>query len=299
MDGQVFERTAGEELSSDATFERQQRALAHFNRERLAPGKGVEPTSSHTQCMLALEESFVCSARREVASWLIGLPADPRVFTDWFEGLKQNGPGQGDPLFPWLAKHASLAQLRWFLAQEVAGEAGFDDLVASTQIKMPVRAKLEMARNYWDEMGRGKERGMHGPMLDRLARALALQPEIETTEPEALALGNMMVALGFNRRYAFHSIGALGAVELTAPSRAVHVVSALQRLGVAPRDRQYFGLHAAIDIAHSAAWNREVIDSLVGEDPSRVLPIAEGAVLRLWCGLQCFERYRAALGVAI
>ena len=46
-------------------------------------------------------------------------------------------------------------QMRWFLTQEVAGEAGFDDLAALTQVKMPQQAKLEIARNYWDEMGRG------------------------------------------------------------------------------------------------------------------------------------------------
>ena len=50
----------------------------------------------------------------------------------------------------------------WFLTQEVAGEAGFDDLLAMTQVKMPVTAKLEMARNYWDEMGRGRDTAMHG-----------------------------------------------------------------------------------------------------------------------------------------
>ena len=35
--------------------------------------------------------------------------------------------------------------------------------------------------------------------------------------PEALALGNTMIALARNRRYAFHSIGALGVIEMTAP----------------------------------------------------------------------------------
>ena len=66
--------------------------------------------------------------------------------------------------------------MRWFLTQEAAGEAGFDDLVAYTQVKLPARAKLELARNYWDEMGRGNAKGMHGPMLERLVEALALEP---------------------------------------------------------------------------------------------------------------------------
>ncbi|MCA8887010.1 MAG: iron-containing redox enzyme family protein, partial [Hyphomonadaceae bacterium] len=52
--------------------------------------------------------------------------------------------------------------MRWFVEQEAAGEAGFDDLVAMSQVKMPAPAKLELARNYWDEMGRGNAKGMHG-----------------------------------------------------------------------------------------------------------------------------------------
>ena len=38
----------------------------------------------------------------------------------------QVGPGQGDPLFPWLAEEASRDELRWFFEQEAAGEAGFE-----------------------------------------------------------------------------------------------------------------------------------------------------------------------------
>src|SRR4051794_40706358 len=83
--------------------------------------------------------------------------------------------------------------------QEVAGEAGFDDLLAMTQVKMSVQAKLEMARNFWDEMGRGREKGMHGPMLERLAAYFEVAPTPETVLPESLALGNTMIALARHR----------------------------------------------------------------------------------------------------
>jgi len=253
--------------------------------------------SSRVTQMLRLEEAVLRSQRDAVAALLARVPLEADRFLVWFEGLKQTGPGQNDPLFPWLAEHASERQLRWFLEQEVAGEAGFEDLLAMTQVKMPRRAKLEMARNFWDEMGRGREEGMHGPMLEQLSQALGLDAQIDTTVAESLALGNTMVALAFNRRYAFHSIGALGAIELTAPTRACYVAQALSRTGVARRDRHYFELHAVIDQAHSRAWNVEVIASLVGEDPSRISAIAEGALLRLWCGSRCFDRYRLEFGV--
>jgi hypothetical protein len=68
--------------------------------------------------------------------------------------LKEHGPGHGTRCSTgWRARPPG--RLKWFLTQEAAGEAGFDDLVAMTQVKVSDRAKLELARNYWDEMGRG------------------------------------------------------------------------------------------------------------------------------------------------
>jgi hypothetical protein len=213
--------------------------------------------------------------------------------------LRETGPGQGDPLFPWLATQASLEQMKWFIEQEVAGEAGFDDLLAFTQVKMPEQAKLEMARNFWDEMGRGAAKGMHGPMLERLAHHVDVRPTPETVIPEALALGNLMVALAHNRRYAFHSIGALGVIEMTAPTRAGYVDRALRRLGIPAKKRHYFALHAVLDVRHSETWNREVLRPLVAEDPRRARAIGEGAVLRLWHGARCFERYRQKFNLSM
>jgi len=282
------------------TFAETQRRLARFNRQRLTPGfPTIDWRDNLTKDLhyFQIEGDFVEAARAEIAPMMEDIPEDPDEFVAWFEALRDTAPGQNDPLFPWLAEQASYEDMLWFLEQEVAGEAGFDDLVALAQVKMPTRAKLEMARNYWDEMGRGSENGMHGPMLERLARHVDVAPTIEATIPEALALGNMMVAFACDRRYAFHAVGALGAIELTAPTRAVFVKEGLRRLGVPPKIRQYFELHATLDVQHSIAWNAEVIRPLVAEDTGRARPLAEGALLRLRCGAACFERYREHFGL--
>ena len=180
----------------------------------------------------------------------------------------------------------------WFLTQEVAGEAGFEDLSALTQVKLPARPKLEIARNYWDEMGRGNPKGMHGPLLEALADRLGLAPAVDSTVWQALALANVMAGLAANRRYAYHSVGALGVIEQTAPARATLVAAGLKRLGVPAGDRHYFDLHAILDVKHSAAWNIEAIHPLVASDPALAPAIAEGALMRLDCGAACFKRYR-------
>jgi hypothetical protein len=84
-------------------------------------------------------------------------------------------------------------------------------------------------------MGRGNAKGMHGPMLQALVDALGVTPTIETTIAPSLALGNTMAALAVNRRYAYHALGALGVIELTAPTRAIYVSAALRRLKVSAK----------------------------------------------------------------
>jgi hypothetical protein len=278
-----------------------QRRLAHWNRARLAPefpSEDWQARIASDAVMLRLEGGFVEELRAEIADEAARAPTDVEGFIAWFEALKENGPGQGDPLFPWLAEEASRDEVRWFLEQEAAGEAGFDDLVAMTQIKLPTRPKLELARNYWDEMGRGQEAGMHGPMLNSLVDTLDLQPTIERTVWESLALANAMTAMASARRYAWHSVGALGAIELTAPGRSACVAAGLKRVGLNGKERRYFTLHALLDVKHSADWNREAIRPAVEKDQRRATAMAEGALIRLRCGERCFERYRAHFGLA-
>src|SRR5256885_11998772 len=147
--------------------------------------------------------------------------------------------------------------MRWFLEQEMAGEAGFDDLVALTQVKLPVQPKLEMARNCWDEMVRCRERAMHGPLLGNFARELRIDGDAYRVVWEANALANLLVALAANRRYAYHAVGALGAIEMTAPGRVAQVDAGLARLGVAAGARRDFSLHAGGDLPPSAALEPE------------------------------------------
>jgi hypothetical protein len=275
-----------------------QQRLARWNRHRLAPrlpDNDWECAFASNHELLILESELLNVLRKEVAATAAIAPHDADGFVRWFEALKQVGPGQGDPLFPWLAKTATLEEMRWYLQQEAAGEAGFDDLTALTQIRLPTRVKLELARNYWDEMGRGNEKGMHGPMLERLTVALGLRPTIEHTVWESLALANAMTAMATRRDFAWHALGALGVIELTAPERSAAVASGLRRLGIAAKTRTYFDLHATLDVKHSVAWNAEAIGPAVAEDPARARAIAEGALIRLTCGARCFDRYRSEL----
>lgn len=274
--------------------------LAKYNSSRVIPSmpsSNWEEDERSTLEYRILEGNYLESLRATVKPLKPEDLSDTDEFVSWFESLAESGPGQQHPLFDWLETEATLEQMKWFLTQEAAGEAGFEDLIAYTQVKLPSQAKLECARNFWDEMGRGKGGAMHGPLLERMVKELDLRPSIDLTVWESLALANTMLGLATTRRFAYHSLGALGVIELTAPQRAAKVASGMKRLGIEPRIRAYFDLHAVLDVLHAQCWIREIIRPLVTSNRECLEFIAEGALMRLHCGYLCFERYSSEFGL--
>jgi hypothetical protein len=275
--------------------------LSNFVQKRLVPTQldieDLYRDIKQDAMLRKLELDFLEKERSKISQIAAQAPTQANDFVDWYEDLEKNGPGQYDPLHDWIAETATRDELQWFIRQEMVGEAGFDDLIALTQLRMPTTAKMEMAVNYWDEMGRGRVIAMHGPMLKVLGDTIRVK-EITDITWESLALGNVMAGLAMNRNYAFQSIGCLGAVEMTAPARCDRLVIALERLGFTMEEAVYYRVHAGIDRKHSKDWNREVLTSLVAEDGSRARHIAEGALMRLNAGALTFDRYRKELGVS-
>ena len=269
-----------------------QRLALHL-RQRLTPALTAEPPALD-RADVELLCAFIRHERDEVAEQCRQVPLDADAFVAWFAALHEHGPGQQDGLFEWLAEAANAQEMRWFLRQELAGEAGFDDLVALAQIKMPARPKMEMARNLWDEFGRGNPAGVHGSLLMRMASELQLTCGLAEATWEALALANLMAGLVVER-YAYQAVGALGVIELTAPGRVAKVAAGMRRLGMPAAARRYYELHATIDIEHSRRWNAEVIRPLVAGDPRIAELLAQGALMRLNAGQRCFARYRREL----
>lgn len=247
------------------------RGRAHFNSAR----RGMACPTPQWRDLLADEMvwrqgegEFLEALRENVALLLPPADLDTDGFMAWFEHLAYSGPGQQHRLFNWLADSARVCDMKWFLRQEAAGEAGFDDLLAYTQVKLPASSKLALARNGWAAMGRGKSRSMHGAMLAAAVDGLKLRPRIETTGWPALALANTMVGLAISQRYTYHSLGALGVIELTAPTRVKLVSDGMRRLSMRCRGRAYFDLPAVLDVHPCESWTSEVIRPLVLADPA-------------------------------
>ena len=197
-------------------------------------------------------------------------------------------------VYTWLARQASWEELVHFLAVEGGPDGGFDDLVAICQVGLSGEPKLELATNYWDEMGNGTLSKVHTVLHDDLVRACALPRDVELPV-EALERSALNGLLATNRYLQPELVGSLGMTELQAGPRCRRVVQALERLG-APADAfPFYTEHAEVDPRHGRDWVENAVKPLVAADPSWGPRIVRGAAWRAWTNLQFFSAVRPQL----
>ena len=198
--------------------------------------------------------------------------------------------------YKWLAKTATWEQLVHFLALEGGPDGGFDDLVAVCQVGLSGSAKLELGKNYWDEMGQGDAAGVHTELHDRLVRAVEMptvpRSELPVEALERAALGGLLAT---NRWLQPEMVGALGLLELQAGPRCRLVLQGFDRLG-APADAYPFYVeHAEVDPVHGKDWMDKAIEPLAVERPDWGPRMVKGAWWRSTVNLQFFAAVQADL----
>jgi hypothetical protein len=192
--------------------------------------------------------------------------------------------------YHWLADTADWTQLVDFLALEGGPDGGFDDLVAACQVGLRGSAKLELAQNYWDEMGNGDPAGVHTVLHDRLVAAVRM-PRIARTELpvpalERAALGGLLAT---NRWLQPEMLGALGLLELQAGPRCRMVLRAFDRLGAPQEAYPFYAEHAEVDPRHGKDWVEKAIAPTVAEHPEWGPRIVKGAWWRATANLAFFS----------
>jgi hypothetical protein len=194
------------------------------------------------------------------------------------------------PLYRWLADEATRAEIDTYLALEGGPDGGFDDLVALCQVGLSGRAKLELGRNYWDEMGRGELADVHTNLHADMARALALAvPERDQLPTEALARSALGSLLATNRMLQPEMVGALGFIELQAGPRSREVAKGLRRVDAPAAALPFYDEHASADPRHGKAWLDEVVVPLAEEHPDWGPRIVRGARWRAAVNGRFFE----------
>jgi hypothetical protein len=220
-----------------------------------------------------LEESLMAQLSWADHSRRWSLPQDPTAAMRAIAALDRM-----PPVYQWLADEASREEVVEFLALEGGPDGGFDDLVAICQVGLEGGPKLELARNYWDEMGRGDLDAVHTNLHRRLVEALELPAVPRAEQPlEALERAALGSLLATNRWLQPEMLGALGLIELQAGPRCRKVVAALTRLGLPGDALPFYYEHATADPRHGREWLDQVVTPLARDDPEFGQRMVRGA----------------------
>ncbi len=184
-------------------------------------------------------------------------------------------------IYKWIARDASWPQVVQFLTLEGGPDAGFDDLVAACQLGLLGAAKLELATNYWDEMGNGSLDDVHTHLHDRLVAALEM-PRLDRHElpTSALVRSALCGLLATNRRLQPEMLGALGLIELQAGPRCRLVLQAFDRCNAPADAYPFYQVHADVDPRHGKDWLDNAITPTVRDHPEWNTRIVKGALWR-------------------
>lgn len=199
------------------------------------------------------------------------------------------------PVYEWVAAEASYDDVVAFLALEGGPDGGFDDLVAACQMGLSGEPKLELAQNYWDEMGRGTLDAVHTELHHQLVDALDLPAVPREDQPvEALRRSALGSLLATNRHLQPEMVGALGLVELQAGPRCRKVVAGLGRVGAPEGAFAFYREHAGADPRHGKDWVDKVVAPLA-LDASWAVRIVQGARWRSVVNARFFDAVAARL----
>ncbi|MEN3357026.1 MAG: hypothetical protein V7637_1008 [Mycobacteriales bacterium] len=251
---------------------------------QIPSGPTAEGSVALHQVTRLLEEATMAAQQRRIDPALLdAAPSRPRPYLSWLKGLARGHRVFKHPYYlDYISNHATRDDLRTYVIQESAVDARFDDLLAMMQVGTAGAAKMEIANNFWDEMGNGDPEQVHTHLFGKIFDVFGITAEdLERgLTANALLSGNLAVLVCRYRHLYPEAVGFLGMTEWLAPDRFVHVVRAWERLGLPEVGIVYHRLHITIDSQHAAGWFHKVVVPAAESEAMR-RGIARGALWRL------------------
>jgi len=203
-------------------------------------------------------------------------------------------------IYRWVADEAPWDAAMRFLALEGGPDDLFDDLVALCQVGLPLgSAKMELAGNYWDELGNGEYAKVHNVLYRRFVEAVDLPTIVDIDQPtEALERAALLGLVATNRALQPEMVGALGLIELEAGPHCRYVDRGLGRLGASDEAREFYQMHAVVDPVHGQGWLENAVGPLVADRPDWGPRILRGARWKSLVNNRFFEWAQRTLATA-
>lgn len=239
------------------------------------------------EVMLELEDAWITFEKTRVPREEI--PTNAKEFTKWIKSYALKHPSSQHRIFKYLADDCTREEMTYFFSQEVTIDPRFDDLIALMQVGIDkLEVKLELAGNFWDEMGNGKLEEVHTKLFSNLYDEIDVFKDgenfldvLDRASWQALACGNTLLYSVLHRKNLNIGLGALGTVEIISPYRFSHLTRGFKRLGLSDRASVYHRTHIEIDARHGNGWLNNAIKPIVTETPEARKEIFFGSMLRM------------------
>jgi pyrroloquinoline quinone (PQQ) biosynthesis protein C len=231
-----------------------------------------------------LEVATISSEDRWVEPEVLdSAPTDPKKYLSWLKTVVREHRAFKHPYYTQFIRTAAQRDdLRTYVIQESLVDGRFDDFLAMMQVGTSGPAKMEIANNFWDEMGNGDPDSVHTHLFNKIYEVFDVRTdELEDALTASdLLSGNLAVLLCRYRHMYPEAVGYLGMTEWLVPDRFRNVITAWERLGLPEVGITYHRLHVTIDSQHAAGWFHNVVIPAAESEYMR-RGIARGALWRV------------------
>ncbi|MBB2156541.1 iron-containing redox enzyme family protein [Gluconacetobacter diazotrophicus] len=196
--------------------------------------------------------------------------------------------GHNHPVFEFMRTEADRAQIIKYFTTDYALNMRFYDLIVLSLLGIDEDVRMEVAGNFWDEMGQGNAARTHVRLYRDLLDYLGIEDNpaafVDALGWEGLGGYNLLLYFALNRREYFRSIGALAITELSDPDQYAKLIEGCRRVGIGtdrPSVLDYYSEHVEVDALHGDGWIDNVIVPVLRRYPDQARAVLEGAAMRL------------------
>ena len=225
-----------------------------------------------------IEISFEDALRRTVPADVQPVRSAEAIAAALF-GLTGRDTGPG--LSAFVARHATVPQLREFLVQRSIYHLKEADPHTWAIPRLAGRPKAALVEIQADEYGGGRPERMHAELFARAMRGLGLDDSyghyVDQVPAITLAAVNMMSMFGLHRRLRGAIAGHLAAFEMTSsiPNRLYG--NGFRRHGLPADVTWYFDEHVEADAVHEQIAGHDLAGALVESEPDLLQDVFFGA----------------------
>lgn len=221
----------------------------------------------------ALERRFLGALREAV-------PAHDDVAAAIDPLLVEQVPGSG--VSHHLRDEGSWWQMREFFAHRSVYHHKEADPHAWVIPRLRGRAKAAIVAVEYDEFGGGRAERMHSHLYTELLAAADLDPGylryLDVVPAPAIAVVNLMSLCGLHRSLRGALVGHFAAAEITTAPSARRMVQALNAMSAPHACVHFYAEHIEADAVHEQVLRRDVIGSLLSEEPELAADVVFGVL---------------------